>query len=475
MKENISKQFFWNIRGCIAKVLDLKNEWSVPDDFYTNFVDRICYYKYPRAFDPRDTLIGSFKHYFKDLQHQIELQENVIPFNNLCGRDVNLHDFKNNNYYFYEQLTRNNNLIEFFRMFYHRYLLNAVYRFCKGLDIFEFFYEDYMKDYVKLANSNNFLNHSSCDAVILPLESAIYNLLKDRRVLDEMLSDICQFVKTDSKNVYFTDNFDYKKSKIKLSTLLKDWKIDGGIIHADDKLTDFLMICMTINALVSVLVYGVVTSFNIGEKLIEDESLRLLSGDINLYFTRYTTNILTNISILKEFASLKKQYEEQWNKLTNGCEPDDDTLENFYFTSVKLLKCLTPVSEYYFSCSKGVPDADNTMNLIRTIIETDNRVFKAGKTDLFIHEKVFIEEFREDEKIREKVTDKVYYENHMILFSLINDEVKRLINVVHNKLNFNISDWIFEQIGERLMLRKGNSFILPSFFFEYYYDKSTYL
>lgn len=471
MKEDISKTFFKSITHAIKNTLDLP-DYTIPDDFYQNFVDRICYYKFPRKFDPTDTLVGSFRTYFSNISINITNRSREIPFNYLCGKDISVNEFQKNRRHFYDILSKDNNVIEFFRMFYHGYLLNAIYRLCCRYDFFDTFYRFYMEDSVKLANSNNFLNHSSCDAVILPLENAIYNFLKDQKFVKLVLKVINRFIVKDSKKTYLIDNFNFKKPKIKLHKLIAKWKMDAHYPYTEYKLADATLKYMAINALVSVLVYGIVSSMG-KNKCVKDNKLRLLSADINLFFTRYTTNVLTNVSILKEFTSLRDEYDNLMNKITNAYVDSYD-IYKFYTLNIRFHRALTPVSEYYFSCS-GNKDfkTESVIKLIKTIKDTDDRIF-FDKDHKFIPSKEFEDRFRNDKDFEKKIIDKVYYENHAILFHLVSEEANRLVSVAHNKINFSITDWIFEQIGERLCARLGNSFMIPSFFYEYHTDESYY-
>ena len=473
MKEDTSKLFFKGVTNAIRKTLDLPS-YNVPDDFYQKFVDRICYYKFPRQFDPTDALLGSFRTYFTDISNTIDNRQRDIPFNYLCGRDVSVSDFKTSSRHFYEMLSKDNNIIEFLRMLYHGYFLNAVYRFCYRYDLFDTFYRYYMENSVELANSNNFLNHSSCDAVILPLESAIYTFLKEDRNVRAVLKELNRFIVKDSKKTYLVDNFDYKKPRIKLHKLLAKWNMDVHYTYTEYELTDTTLKYMVLNALISVLIYGIVESLS-DRKYVGDKKLTLLGADINLFFTRYTTNILTNVSILKELTELKNEYGKLRDIMANSISPDSLDVYKFYMANFRFHKALTPVSEYYFSCTKqNDQNTENAIKLMKTIKDTDDRIF-FDKDHKFINSGEFEEKFRSDEEFKKKIIDKVYYENHAILFHLVSEEVDRLVSVARNKLNFSLSNWVFEQIGERLYARKGDSFIIPSFFYEYYIDESYYL
>src|SRR5574344_1367799 len=60
-------------------------------------------------------------------------------------------------------------------MFIDDFFINIFYAYVdKMRKIFNKFYKKYMVDSIKLANSRDFLDHSSLDAIMLPIEAALF-------------------------------------------------------------------------------------------------------------------------------------------------------------------------------------------------------------------------------------------------------------------------------------------------------------
>lgn len=209
---------------------------------------------------------------------------------------------------------------------------------------FKKFYKKYMADSIKLANSRDFLDHSSLDAIMLPIEASLFRFFnygksieccklrdktvrKIRRKINRIEVSCFNFTEDTSETyMKFKDLFN-KKTYPSLSDPY--WHIK----ELNENL-DYLFEEMFFKTSFSILLVEFIReALKEDSKIIKDPNFNQLKEDIYLYFVRNTGSYVTVYDLLSKSFNKLQEFNDAFVDIKNKCD-------NLYKTSEKLSKSL---------------------------------------------------------------------------------------------------------------------------------------
>ena len=224
----------------------------------------------------------------------------------------------------------------------------------KRIKFFKKFYKKYMADSIKLTNSRDFLDHSSLDAIMLPIEAALFRFfnygksLDSNKLRDKIVPKIRR--KINCIEIYcYNFKEDISETRVKFKDLLKEktyptldnLRCKIGEFNND---IDYLFEELFFKSAFSILfVEFIRDSLETNSKLIKDMKFDDLKQDIYLYFVRNTGSYLKVYDLLsntfdniQEFSNAISNIRRKSSEKSDG---DKDVFEkNFLEESKEILE-----------------------------------------------------------------------------------------------------------------------------------------
>ena len=198
---------------------------------------------------------------------------------------------------------------------------------------FKKFYKKYIADSIKLANSRDFLNHSSLDAIMLPIEAALFRFFNYGKSIEcrKLRNKIVRKIRKKINRIEISCScFDFGKETFETHMKFKDlfnkktYPSLSNLHRQMTELNEFLdyifeeMFFKTSFAIL--LVEFIKKALKEGSKLIKDTNFNQLKEDMYLYFVRNTGSYITVYDLLsnsynkirdfiKSFSDVKKKYD----------------------------------------------------------------------------------------------------------------------------------------------------------------------
>ena len=335
---------------------------------------------------------------------------------------------------------------------YHDFILKIfLYTYLPEMDkyfrrhhIYQKFYDKYIKDSIKLARSNDFLDHSSLDAFILPLETAFYEYYNENFMHSNEFKIDTPFKKYNYKFlVYLRNIIKFKKltasqlkDNTKKVTVLSKFSIYDCIFNSDKKfhidtkaknyIQDFFTADMYRYAFHLLIIKFFIKDFSSKKSIIKDQNFIDLKADVNLFFSSRSTSFV----ISKDFLN------ETHVSINNiGNIP----IEEFKSSLNRLQEFVIKNSKQDITSAKAVL---NSIDSLMKITEDDYKFYKS-RIDR-----------NEPLKYNESVNNILKY---------IENSVRYMSYIIGFKNSFIVSDLVLNQIKTRLECVKGRSYLLPDF------------
>ena len=271
---------------------------------------------------------------------------------------------------------------------------------------FKKFYKKYIANSIKLANSRDFLNHSSLDAIMLPIEAALFRFFNYGKSIEcrKLRNKIVRKIRKKINRIEISCScFDFGKETFETHMKFKDlfnkktYPSLSNLHRQMTELNEFLdyifeeMFFKTSFAIV--LVEFIKKALKEGSKLIKDTNFNQLKEDMYLYFVRNTGSYITVYDLLsnsynkirdfiKSFSDVKKKYDnisettEEESK-TSFVESVSDIIKNSDIISI-----LETLHEFCYRNYKIVMlSSDEAKNISDEILLILNKLKKINIDD----------------------------------------------------------------------------------------------
>ena len=351
---------------------------------------------------------------------------------------------------------------EFFIDIFIEYV-NEMEKILNKTRFFKNFYKKYMADSIKLANSRDFLDHSSLDAIMLPIEASLFRFfnygesIENNKLRNKIVHKIykkinrikisCYDFPEDSSKTYmkFKDIFN-KKTYPSLNDS------DRQIKELNEYI-DYIFKEMFFKSSISILfVEFIRKALKENNKLIKDPNFNELKNDIYLYFVRNTGSYITVYDLLsnsynkirdfiKSFSDVKKKYDNISEK-----EESNTSFAEFVSDIIKssdIISVLETLHEFYYRNYKIVMlSSDEAKNISDEILFILNKLKNINFDDYnpivgsLVHLNINIK--RIWDKIKEIIQTKKSFDlselfNEYIMDDLNNNRSRLISNTVFTK------------------------------------------
>lgn len=250
---------------------------------------------------------------------------------------------------------------EFFINIFSEYV-NEMEKILNKTGFFKNFYKKYMSDSIKLANSRDFLDHSSLDAIMLPIEASLFRFfnygesIENNKLRNKIVHKIYKKINRIKISCYDFPE-DTSKTYIKFKDIFNK-KTYPSLNDPDRQIKelneyiDYIFKEMFFKSSISILFIEFIRkALKENNKLIKDPNFNELKNDIYLYFVRNTGSYITVYDLLsnsfnkirdfiKVFADVKKKYDdisetsEKEELKTSFVESVSDIIKNSNMISV---------------------------------------------------------------------------------------------------------------------------------------------
>ena len=222
---------------------------------------------------------------------------------------------------------------------------------------FKKFYKKYIADSIKLANSRDFLNHSSLDAIMLPIEAALFRFFNYGKSIEcrKLRNKIVRKIRKKINRIEISCScFDFGKETFETHMKFKDLfnkKTYPSLSNLHQQMTelneflDYIFEEMFFKTSFAILLVEFIKkALKEGSKLIKDTNFNQLKEDMYLYFVRNTGSYITVYDLLsnsynkirdfiKSFSDVKKKYD-------NISETTEEESKTSFVESVSVLETL---------------------------------------------------------------------------------------------------------------------------------------
>lgn len=340
---------------------------------------------------------------------------------------------------------------DFFINIFYTYV-NEMGKILNKTGFFKKFYKKYMADSIKLANSRDFLDHSSLDAIMLPIEAALFrffnygNSIECIKLRDKTVRKIrrkinrievhCYNFSEDTSETYmkFKDLFN-KKTYPSLSDPY--WQMTELNEYLDYVFEE--MFFKTSFAIL--LVEFIRNALEKDSKLIKDPKFNQLKEDMYLYFVRNTGSYVTIYNLLSNSFN-KLQYFYDDTIFVDVKKKRDDLYKNIVKNS-DIISTLERLHEFCYRNYKLVMlSSVKSKNVSNEILFILNKLKNADIDDYYvIRDSIFHLSMSIDhmlKKIKEIIQTKKSFElpelfNEYIENSINNNESRLFANPVFRK------------------------------------------
>ena len=294
---------------------------------------------------------------------------------------------------------------DFFIKIFIKYV-NEMEKILNKTGFFKNFYKKYMADSIKLANSRDFLDHSSLDAIMLPIEASLFRFFNYGESIEKnkLRNKIVRKIRKKINRIEISCScFDFGKETFETHMKFKDLfnkKTYPSLSNLHQQMTelneflDYIFEEMFFKTSFAILLVEFIKkALKEGSKLIKDTNFNQLKEDMYLYFVRNTGSYITVYDLLsnsynkirdfiKSFSDVKKKYDnisettEEESK-TSFVESVSDIIKNSDIISV-----LETLHEFCYRNYKIVMlSSDEAKNISDEILLILNKLKKINIDD----------------------------------------------------------------------------------------------
>ena len=337
---------------------------------------------------------------------------------------------------------------DFFINIFYTYV-NEMGKILNKTGFFKKFYKKYMADSIKLANSRDFLDHSSLDAIMLPIEAALFrffnygNSIEYIKLRDKTVRKIrrkinrievhCYNFSEDTSETYmkFKDLFN-KKTYPSLSNPY--WQMTELNEYLDYVFEE--MFFKTSFAIL--LVEFIRKALEKDSKLIKDPKFNQLKEDMYLYFVRNTGSYVTVYDLLSN--SFNKLQEFNDDAFVDVKKKRDDLYKNIVKNS-DIISTLERLHEFcYRNYKLVVLSSVKSKNVSNEILFILNKLKNADIDDYYV------------------IRDSIFH-----LSMSIDHMLKKIKEIIRTKKSFELSELFNEYIENSINNNESRLFANPVF------------
>ena len=337
---------------------------------------------------------------------------------------------------------------DFFINIFYTYV-NEMGKILNKTGFFKKFYKKYMADSIKLANSRDFLDHSSLDAIMLPIEAALFrffnygNSIEYIKLRDKTVRKIrrkinrievhCYNFSEDTSETYmkFKDLFN-KKTYPSLSNPY--WQMTELNEYLDYVFEE--MFFKTSFAIL--LVEFIRKALEKDSKLIKDPKFNQLKEDMYLYFVRNTGSYVTVYDLLSN--SFNKLQDFNDDAFVDVKKKRDDLYKNTVKNS-DIISTLERLHEFCYRNYKLVMlSSVKSKNVSNEILFILNKLKNADIDDYYV------------------IRDSIFH-----LSMSIDHMLKKIKEIIRTKKSFELSELFNEYIENSINNNESRLFANPVF------------
>ena len=337
---------------------------------------------------------------------------------------------------------------DFFINIFYTYV-NEMGKILNKTGFFKKFYKKYMADSIKLANSRDFLDHSSLDAIMLPIEAALFrffnygNSIEYIKLRDKTVRKIrrkinrievhCYNFSEDTSETYmkFKDLFN-KKTYPSLSNPY--WQMTELNEYLDYVFEE--MFFKTSFAIL--LVEFIRKALEKDNKLIKDPKFNQLKEDMYLYFVRNTGSYVTVYDLLSN--SFNKLQDFNDDAFVDVKKKRDDLYKNIVKNS-DIISTLERLHEFCYRNYKLVMlSSVKSKNVSNEILFILNKLKNADIDDYYV------------------IRDSIFH-----LSMSIDHMLNKIKEIIRTKKSFELPELFNEYIENSINNNKSRLFANPVF------------
>lgn len=337
---------------------------------------------------------------------------------------------------------------DFFINIFYTYV-NEMGKTLNKTGFFKKFYKKYMADSIKLANSRDFLDHSSLDAIMLPIEAALFrffnygNSIEYIKLRDKTVRKIrrkinrievhCYNFSEDTSETYmkFKDLFN-KKTYPSLSNPY--WQMTELNEYLDYVFEE--MFFKTSFAIL--LVEFIRKALEKDSKLIKDPKFNQLKEDMYLYFVRNTGSYVTVYDLLSNSFNKLQDFNDE--AFVDVKKKRDDLYKNIVKNS-DIISTLERLHEFCYRNYKLVMlSSVKSKNVSNEILFILNKLKNADIDDYYV------------------IRDSIFH-----LSMNIDHMLKKIKEIIRTKKSFELSELFNEYIENSINNNESRLFANPVF------------
>lgn len=351
---------------------------------------------------------------------------------------------------------------EFFINIFIKYV-NEMEKILNKTGFFKNFYKKYMADSIKLANSRDFLDHSSLDAIMLPIEASLFRFFNYGESIEKNKlrnKIICKIYKKINRiKISFYDfHKDTSNTYMKFKDLFNK-NTYPSLNDSDQQIKelnehiDYIFKEMFFKSSISILfVEFIRKSLKANNKLIKDPNFNELKNDIYLYFVRNTGSYITVYDLLSNSFNKIQEFIDSFANIKKKCDDISEKEESktsfveFVSDIIKssdIISVLETLHEFYYRNYKIVMlSSDEAKNISDEILFILNKLKNINfddynaMVDSLVHLNINIK--RVWDKIKEIIQTKKSFDlselfNEYIMDGLNNNSSRLISNTVFTK------------------------------------------
>lgn len=339
--------------------------------------------------------------------------------------------------------------------------VNEMEKILNKTGIFKKFYKKYMADSIKLANSRDFLDHSSLDAIMLPIEAALFRFfnygksIECRKLRDKTVRKIRRKI-----NRIEISCFNFSEETFETHMKFKDLfnkKTYPSLNNPHQQMTelneylDYVFEEMFFKTSFDILLVEFIRkALEEGSKLIKDTNFNQLKGDMYLYFVRNTGSYVTVYNLLSNsfnklqefneaFANIKKKSDDLYKVSekefkSSFVESVTDTVRNSDIISI-----LETFHEFCYRNYKLVMlSSDESKNISDEILFILNKLKNINIDDYNVVRGSLVHLSLNVDRMWKKIKEIIQTKKSFELSELFNEYIENSINNNESRLFANL-------------------------------------
>ena len=318
----------------------------------------------------------------------------------------------------------------------------------KRIKFFKKFYKKYMADSIKLTNSRDFLDHSSLDAIMLPIEAALFRFFNygksfdSNKLRDKIVPKIRRKINCIELYCY---NFkeDLSETCMKFKDLLKE-KTYPTLDNLQCKIRkfnnniDYLFEELFFKSAFSILfVEFIRDSLETNSKLIKDTKFDDLKQDIYLYFVRNTGSYLKVYNLLSNTFDNIQEFSDALSNLRRKASEKSDGNKDIFEKS-DIISVLERFHEFCYRNYKLVAlTIDESKNISDEILFILNKLRNKDLSDFNVVHGALLHLNFSVKLMLNKVNEIIKTKESLDLSSLFNEYIENSIKNNDSRLFIN--------------------------------------